>query len=95
MSDKIRILIADKLSPVGIQWLEEQDDVEVSNLPLRDVEELAADIGNYDGVIIRSGVKLKGDVMANTGRLKGIARAGVGVDNIDVPLATSNIENSF
>jgi D-3-phosphoglycerate dehydrogenase len=89
MADKIKILVADKLSPVGLKWLEEQEDVELANLPLREVEELAADIGNYDGVIVRSGVKLRGDVMENTGRLKGIARAGVGVDNIDVPLATS------
>lgn len=86
--NKIKILIADKLSPLGIDWLEAQDDVEVANLPGRDSDELAADIGNYDGMIIRSGVKAKGDVMANTGRLKGIARAGVGVDNIDIPLAT-------
>ena len=84
----IKILIADKLSPLGTDWLEAQDDVEVFNLPGRDADELAADIGNYDGMIIRSGVKAKGDVMANTGRLKGIARAGVGVDNIDIPLAT-------
>jgi len=89
MSEKIRILVADKLSQVGIDWLENQSDVQVDNKPLRDPAELAADIGKYDGVIIRSGVNLKGEVMNDTGRLKGIARAGVGVDNIDVPLATS------
>ena len=49
----IKILIADKLSPLGTDWLEAQDDVEVFNLPGRDAEELAADIGNYDGMIIR------------------------------------------
>jgi len=85
----IKILIADKLSQLGIDWLEEQSDVEVVNKPGLAPEELAKIIGEYDGMIIRSGVKAKGDVMANTGQLKGIARAGVGVDNIDVPLATS------
>ncbi len=89
MAEKIKILVADKLSQMGIDWLENQADVEVANKPLRDPAELAADIGEYDGVIVRSGVTLKGDVMKNTGRLKGIARAGVGVDNIDVSLATS------
>ena len=54
---KIKILIADKLSPLGIDWLEAQDDVEVANLPGRDADELAADIGNYDGMIIRSASK--------------------------------------
>jgi D-3-phosphoglycerate dehydrogenase len=88
MADKIKILVGDKLSPVGLKWLEEQADVELTNLPGRDPEELKADIGNYDGIIIRSGVKLKGDMLDESGRLRGIARAGVGVDNIDIPLAT-------
>ncbi len=85
----IKILVADKLSKLGLDWLEEQPDVEVAYKPGLPPEELAQIIGEYDGMIIRSGVKAKGEVMANTGRLKGIARAGVGVDNIDVPLATS------
>jgi len=89
MTDTIKILVADKLSPLGIDWLEQQDDVEVTNKPGLDPAELARIIGQHDGMIIRSAVKAKGEVMAETGRLKGIARAGVGVDNIDVPLATS------
>ncbi len=89
MAEKIKILIGDKLSPLGIEWLEQQNDVEVANLPGRDPAELKADLKNYDGIIIRSGVKLKGDMLDEPGRLRGIARAGVGVDNIDVPLATS------
>jgi D-3-phosphoglycerate dehydrogenase / 2-oxoglutarate reductase len=88
MSEKLKVLVADKLSPLGIDWLEEQDDVEVANLPGRDPEELKADLGNYDGIIIRSGVKLKGEMLDNPGRLRCIARAGVGVDNVDVPMAT-------
>jgi D-3-phosphoglycerate dehydrogenase len=89
MSDKIKILVADKLSPLGIEWLESQDDVDVANKPGMDPAELARIIGEYDGMIIRSGVKAKEDILADSGRLRGIARAGVGVDNIDVPLATS------
>jgi D-3-phosphoglycerate dehydrogenase len=89
MADKIKILVADKLSPVGIEWLENQDDVEVTNEPGQAPEELKANIGGYDGVIVRSGAKITADVLENHGRLKGIARAGVGVDNIDVPVATA------
>ena len=51
-------------------------------------EKLAKVVGDYDGMIIRSGVKVTVDVLAEPGRLRGIARAGVGVDNVDVPVAT-------
>ena len=55
----IKILVADKLSQLGIDWMEEQPDVEVANKPGMDPEELAKIIGEYDGMIIRSGVKAK------------------------------------
>jgi D-3-phosphoglycerate dehydrogenase len=51
-------------------------------------DELASIIGGYDGLIIRSGTKVTPKVLENPGKLKGIARAGVGVDNINVPEAT-------
>jgi len=51
-------------------------------------DELAGIIGEYDGLIIRSGTQVTAKVMEKSGRLKGIARAGVGVDNVDVPVAT-------
>ncbi len=86
--DKIKVLVADKLSAIGIDWLKQQQDVEVDIKPGLPPEELAQIVGNYDGMIIRSGVKITADVMARPGRLKGIARAGVGVDNVDVPFAT-------
>jgi len=85
---KIKILIADKLSVSGIDWLERQQDVELTVQPGLSPAELADMIGQYDGMIIRSGVKVTADVLANVGRLRGIARAGVGVDNVDVPTAT-------
>ena len=85
----MKILIADKLSPVGLDWLKEQDDVEVSVQPGLAPAELAKIVGEYDGMIIRSGVKVNAEVLENPGNLKGVARAGVGVDNVDVPLATA------
>jgi len=84
----MNVLIADKLSKVGIDWLESQADVEVGIKPGLPPEELAGIVGDYDGMIIRSGVKVTAEVLANPGRLRCIARAGVGVDNVDVPLAT-------
>ncbi|MBI5725416.1 MAG: phosphoglycerate dehydrogenase [Planctomycetes bacterium] len=85
----MKVLIADKLSEVGIDFLKKQSDVELENRPGIKADELGKIIGNYDGVIIRSGVKITADVLANAGRLRCIARAGVGVDNVDVPTATA------
>ncbi len=85
----MKVLIADKLSEVGVDWLRQQDDVEIDIKAGLPVSELAGIIGDYDGMIIRSGVKVTAEVLADPGRLKCIARAGVGVDNIDVPVATA------
>ena len=84
----MKVLIADKLSPVGIDWLKKQQDVEVEINVGPSVEELAKIVGDYDGMIIRSGVKVTAEVLANPGNLRCIARAGVGVDNVDVAVAT-------
>ncbi|HNX26890.1 MAG TPA: phosphoglycerate dehydrogenase [Phycisphaerae bacterium] len=84
----IKILVADKLSKVGLDWLAAQEDVETAIHAGLTPEALAEIIGDYDGVIIRSGVKITEQVLVKSGRLKGIARAGVGVDNVDVPCAT-------
>ena len=85
----MRILIADKLSKVGIDWLKQQDDVEIDVRPGLSPEELAKVVGGYDGMIIRSGVTVTAEVLANPGSLRCVARAGVGVDNVDVPTATA------
>ena len=76
----MKVLIADKLSEVGIKWLREQPDVELEIKPGLPPAELAKIAGLYDGMIIRSGVKITAEVMENPGLLKCIARAGVGVD---------------
>ncbi len=84
----MKILVADKLSQVGLDYLEAQQvDYDVKTGLSGD--ELAATIGDYDGIIIRSGAKLTADVLARSGKLRAIARAGVGVDNVDLPTATS------
>jgi D-3-phosphoglycerate dehydrogenase len=84
----MKLLVADKLSEVGLAYLRQQR-VEFDNRPGLSPDELKAIIGNYDGIIIRSGVKITADTLAKPGRLRAIARAGVGVDNVDVPAATS------
>jgi D-3-phosphoglycerate dehydrogenase len=84
----LRILISDKLAQEGIDLLKSMADVEPvvrTGLP---EDELIKIIGEYDGLIIRSATKVTAKVLANPGKLKGIARAGVGVDNVDIPAAT-------
>ena len=85
----MKVLIADKLSETGIEWLKQQGRAEVDVRPGLPPEELAKIVGAYDGMIIRSGVKVTAEVLANPGKLRCIARAGVGVDNVDVPVATA------
>ncbi len=82
-------MIADKLSNVGLDWLKKQKDVALDIKPDLPPAELAKIVGDYDGMIIRSGVKITAEVLASPGRLRCIARAGVGVDNVDVPVATA------
>ena len=84
----MRILVADKLADEGLEFLKASGmefDVKVG---LKE-DELAAAAPNYDALIVRSGAKVTGKVLQNPGRLKAIARAGVGVDNIDLEAATA------
>ena len=52
-------------------------------------EELKAIIGEYDGLAIRSATKVTKDILSAASRLKVVGRAGIGVDNVDIPAATS------
>lgn len=84
----IKVLITDKLAKEGIDLLNSKEGVEAVVKTGVKEDELAKIIGEYDGLIVRSDTKVTAKVLSNPGRLKGIARAGVGVDNIDVPAAT-------
>jgi D-3-phosphoglycerate dehydrogenase len=81
-----RVLVAENIGTSGIELLKEHFDVEVADgwSP----EELADRIGDYDGILIRSATKLNAELIGRADRLRAIGRAGVGVDNVDVPAAT-------
>lgn len=83
-----KILITDKLAQEGIDLLNSLDGIEPVVKTGISEDELCEIIGDHDGLIIRSGTKVTAKVLENSGKLKGIARAGVGVDNIDVAAAT-------
>lgn len=87
-SDKIRILISDQLTEEGVQILQNGGKFEVVDDPAITMEKLAEVINGFDGLAIRSRTNVTADVLKNSGRLKVIGRAGVGLDNVDVPVAT-------
>lgn len=88
-SQIFRILAADELASQGLAWIEAQADAELFHRPGLDEPELAAIVGQHDAMIVRSGVQITAAVLENPGQLKVIARAGVGVDNIDLEAATA------
>lgn len=83
-----RILISDKLGAAGLERLDRADDATFDMKPNLSKEELLAIIGEYDALIVRSGTRVDGDVIAAGERLRVVGRAGMGVDNIDVRAAT-------
>lgn len=84
----LRILVADKLADEGLDFLK-QSGIEFDTKVGLGEGELAAEVPNYDGLIVRSGAKVTAKVLEKPGQLKCIARAGVGVDNIDLEAATA------
>jgi D-3-phosphoglycerate dehydrogenase / 2-oxoglutarate reductase len=82
-----KVLIADNLSPRAVAIFKERGlevDVKTGLKP----DELKSIIGQYDGLAVRSATKATSDILAQAHHLKVIGRAGIGVDNIDVPAAT-------
>lgn len=84
-----RVLVSDKLSETAVQIFRDRG-VEVDYLPDlgKDKEALLAAIPNYDGLAIRSATKVTPKIIAAATKLKVIGRAGIGVDNVDIPAAT-------
>ena len=82
-----RVLICDKLEPSGLDLLK-QAGLEVDNRPGLKGDDLKAALRAADGCIVRSGTRLTAELLEEPGKLRAVARAGVGVDNIDVAAAT-------
>ena len=82
----MKVLVTDPLAPAGVETLAIDHDVDV----LTDLskQELLEIIGGYDALVVRSQTQVDADVIAAGKRLKVIARAGVGVDNVDLEAAT-------
>jgi D-3-phosphoglycerate dehydrogenase len=83
-----RVIVLDKLSPDGLERLENADQIDFVVQTGLKGEELRQALLEYDGAICRSGVKITADALEGNRRLKAIVRAGVGTDNIDKVAAT-------
>ncbi|MCR9256375.1 MAG: phosphoglycerate dehydrogenase [Alphaproteobacteria bacterium] len=83
-----KVLISDKLSEKAVAVFEDRG-ITVDFRPGLSAEELLSVIGAYDGLAIRSATKVTGAVLDAGPGLKVVGRAGIGVDNVDVPAATA------
>lgn len=84
----IKILVADPLADEGMKKIAGAPGISAEVKTGLNEDQLAEIVGGYDGMIIRSGVKITSKVLGNPGKLRVIARAGVGVDNVDLEAAT-------
>ncbi|HET9719343.1 MAG TPA: phosphoglycerate dehydrogenase [Solirubrobacteraceae bacterium] len=83
---RARVLVAEKIGQSGIDLLREHFEVELGFD--WDRQQLAQRLGGFDGILIRSATKLDADLLDAATNLRAVGRAGVGVDNVDVPAAT-------
>jgi D-3-phosphoglycerate dehydrogenase / 2-oxoglutarate reductase len=85
-----RVLISDALSPAAVQIFKDRGiDVEFQPSLGKDKDKLAAIVGKFDGLAVRSATKVTAKILERADQLKVIGRAGIGVDNIDIAAATA------
>jgi D-3-phosphoglycerate dehydrogenase len=84
----MKVLVSDNLGEAGIQMLKQEEGIEVDVNTGLEPEALKKIIGDYDGLIIRSATKVTEDLLTAATRLKVVGRAGIGLDNVDIPAAT-------
>lgn len=83
-----RVLIADQLSPAAVKIFEARG-VQADVITGLTKDQLLEIIDQYDGLAVRSATKADKDVIAKAKNLKVVGRAGIGVDNVDIPAATA------
>src|SRR4029077_4751385 len=85
-----RVLISDALSPAAVQIFKDRGlDVDFQPNLGKDKDKLADVINGFDGLAIRSATKVTPKILEKAKSLKVIGRAGIGVDNVDIPAATA------
>jgi D-3-phosphoglycerate dehydrogenase / 2-oxoglutarate reductase len=84
----MKILVSDNLSQTGVEIFKKTDGIEVDVKTGLTPEELKAVIKDYDGLVIRSATKVTADIINAADKLKVVGRAGIGLDNVDIPAAS-------
>lgn len=83
-----RVLVSDSLSAEGVEILNSEADLQVDVKTGMSPDELKEVIGDYHGLVIRSATKVTEEILEAATNLEVVGRAGIGVDNVDVPAAT-------
>lgn len=83
-----KILLLDSVNPLCAEVFKKRG-IDADQPPKMELDELKKIIGNYDGVVVRSATTVDADLLQHANQLQVIGRAGVGVDNIDIPAATA------
>jgi D-3-phosphoglycerate dehydrogenase len=86
--DKPKVLVADSISPKGVELLQADGDLIVDVKTGQKEADLLNIVGDYSAIVVRSQTKITAKVIEAAKRLKAVGRAGVGVDNVDVEAAT-------
>ena len=84
----MKVLIADRISPIGVDLFKSEDGFEVVEAYGSSPEQILELVRDVDAIAVRSDTKITADVIAAAPQLKVVGRAGVGVDNIDIEAAT-------
>jgi D-3-phosphoglycerate dehydrogenase len=88
LSAPMKILVADRISPLGVEFLQKQDGFEVVEAYGLSPDEVVEQAREAYAIIVRSDTRVTREVMEAASMLKAVGRAGVGVDNIDIDAAT-------
>ena len=86
----MKVLVSDNLGEAGINIFKQEPRLQVDVKPGLAPDELKAIIGEYDALVIRSATKVTADLLEAAKNLKVVGRAGIGLDNVDIPSATKH-----
>ncbi|MBW2688989.1 MAG: phosphoglycerate dehydrogenase [Deltaproteobacteria bacterium] len=84
----MKVIVTDEISEKGLELLQKDPRVQLDILLGLEKAELHRLIGDYDAIITRSGTQVDAELLSHATKLKMVARAGVGIDNVDVPAAS-------
>ena len=84
----MKVLVSDNLGEIGIEMFQKEEGIVVDVKTGLSPDELKSIIHQYDALVIRSATKVTADIIRAGVNLKVVGRAGIGLDNVDIPAAT-------